>query len=99
MIKAKYKVMQFASFYESPAALHSTTTFQLDISFDGHCLGCGCGQDHIMSLLKKSRRYAHLSAADRLQSSRFIITGLWCGIVELGIMMDAQVLSSLSNKT
>jgi len=32
-----------------------TTTFQLDISFDGHCLSCGCGQDHIMSPLKKSR--------------------------------------------
>jgi hypothetical protein len=31
--------------------------------------------------------------------SIFSITGLWCGIVELGIMMDAQVLSSLSNKT
>ena len=30
--------------------------------------------------------------------SIFSITGRWCGLVELGIIMDAQVLSSLSNK-
>jgi hypothetical protein len=49
-----------ASFYESPAALHTRSWY--------HDVSVG----YYMSLLKKSRRYTHLSAADRLQSSRFM---------------------------